>query len=210
MEGIRKDSNIRPFVFPEDAVQALSLSYSYAQYKNRVEGSPVKLQGIDTEGIRKTVFPEGVPFARGWMMPEAALSLLRSYGIPIAETLVATTPDEAADMAEKAGFPVVMKVRSERIVHKSDIGGIAVNLRDVDEVRRAFNNIKLKVEEAGKLDEMQGVIIQPMIKGGQEMIVGMSLDPLFGPLIMTGLGGVEVELLKDVAFAIHPLNDVEP
>lgn len=210
MEGIRKDSNIRPFVFPEDAVQALSLAYSYAQYKNRAEGSPVKLQGIDTEGIRKTVFPEGVPFARGWMMPEAALSLLKSYGIPIGEALVANTADEAEDMAEKAGFPVVMKVRSERIVHKTDIGGIAVNLRDVDEVRHAFNNIKLKVEEAGKLDEMQGVIIQPMIKGGQEMIVGMSLDPLFGPLIMTGLGGVEVELLKDVAFAIHPLNDVEP
>jgi len=210
MEGIRKDSNIRPFVFPEDAVQALSLAYSYAQYKNRAEGSPVKFQDIDTEGIRKAFFPEGVPFARGWMMPESALALLKSYGIPVAETLVATTADEAAAMAVKAGFPVVMKVRSQRIVHKTDIGGIAVGLRESDEVRHAFNAIKLKVEEAGKLDEMQGVVIQPMIKGGQEMIVGMSLDPLFGPLVMTGLGGIEVELLKDVAFAIHPLNDVEP
>lgn len=209
MEGIRKDSNIRPFVFPEDAVQALSLAYSYAQYKNRAEGSPVKFP-INTEEIRKCVFPEGGPVQRGWMMPEAALGLLKLYGINAADTVVAETPDEAAEMAEKIGFPVVMKVRSQRIVHKTDIGGIAVGLRDKEEVRRAFNDIKLRVETAGKLDEMQGVIIQPMIKGGQEMIVGMSLDPLFGPLVMTGLGGVEVELLKDVAFAINPLNDVEP
>jgi acetyl coenzyme A synthetase (ADP forming)-like protein len=209
MAGIRKDSNIRPFVFPEDAVQALSLAYSYAQYKNRPEGSPVRFQGIDTDGIRKAFFPESAS-AAGWMMPEAALQLLKSYGITVAETLVAMTAIEAAQMAERAGFPVVMKVRSQRIVHKSDIGGIAVNLRDSDEVRRAFNSIRSKVEEAGKLGEMQGVVIQPMIKGGQEMIVGMSFDPLFGPLVMTGLGGVEVELLKDVAFAIHPLNDVEP
>lgn len=209
MEGIRRDSNIRPFVFPEDAVQALSLAYSYAQYKNRAEGTPVKFP-VQTEEIRKMFFQEGRPMPRGWMMPETALELLRSYGIKTAETLVAMTADEAAEKAENAGFPVVMKVRSNRIVHKTDIGGIAVGLRDRDEVKKAFNDIKLKVEEAGKLDEMQGVIIQPMIKGGQEIIVGMSLDPLFGPLVMTGLGGIEVELLKDVSFAIHPLNDVEP
>lgn len=209
MEGIRKGSKMRPFVFPEDAVQALSFAYSYAQYRRRAEGQPVRFP-VDADAVRDRLFPPGRPPHRGWMMPEAALDLLGEYGINAAPTHVASTPDEAADMAAKAGFPVVMKVRSQRIVHKTDIGGIAVGLRDEGEVRKAFDAIKLRVEEAGRLDDMQGVVIQPMVRGGQEMIVGMSLDPLFGPLVMTGLGGVEVELLKDVSFAIHPLNDIEP
>ncbi|WKZ33943.1 MAG: GNAT family N-acetyltransferase [Thermodesulfobacteriota bacterium] len=208
MEGIRKEAGLRPFVFPEDAVQALSLSYTYSLYKHRAEGSPVRFPGLDTEAIRDSVFGDGAE--RGWMMPEAALDLLKQYGIKAVETRVAMDADAAARAAAELGFPVVMKVRSRRIVHKTDIGGIAVGLASEDEVRKAFNGIQLRVEEAGMLDEMQGVIVQPMIKGGQEMIIGMSVDPLFGPLIMTGLGGVEVELLKDVSFAIHPLNDIEP
>ncbi len=208
MEGIRRDTNLRPFVFPEDAVQALSLAYVYSQYKYRAEGSPVKFPGLDSDAIRKSVFKDGA--RRGWMMPEAALDLLRLYGIKAVETRVALDADEAVKAAANIGYPVVMKVRSQRIVHKTDVGGIAIGLRSADEVKRAFNDIKLKVEQAGLLDDMDGVIVQPMLKGGQEMIVGMSVDPLFGPLIMTGLGGVEVELLKDVSFAIHPLNDIEP
>ena len=208
MEGIRRDTNLRPFVFPEDAVQALSLAYSYSQYKYRAEGSPVRFPELDRDAIRKSVFKDGA--RRGWMMPEAALDLLRLYGIKAVETRIAMDADEAAKVAGNIGFPVVMKVRSQRIVHKTDVGGIAVGLRNAEEVRKAFNDIQLKIEQAGLLDDMDGVIIQPMLKGGQEMIVGMSVDPLFGPLIMTGLGGIEVELLKDVSFAIHPLNDIEP
>jgi len=208
MEGIRRDTNLRPFVFPENAVQALSLAYIYSQYKYRAEGSPVKFAELDGEAIRKRVFSDGA--GRGWMMPEAALDLLRLYGIKAVETRVALDAQEAVKAAGRIGFPVVMKVRSQRIVHKTDVGGIAIGLRNAEEVMKAFNDIKLRIEQAGLLDDMDGVIIQPMLKGGQEMIVGMSVDPLFGPLIMTGLGGVEVELLKDVSFAIHPLNDIEP
>jgi len=209
MSGIRKNSKMRPFVFPEDAVQALYLAYTYARYRERPEGAQVKFPGLDSEKTRKEFFPEGEPVKRGWMMPETALALLAAYGIRVAETLVAMSADEAARMAGKAGYPAVMKVRSRTIVHKTDIGGIAVGLRDAAEVRAAFEAIRGRVEAARRGD-MDGVIIQPMIRGGQEMIVGMSLDALFGPLVMTGLGGVEVELLKDVAFAIHPLNDIEP
>ena len=95
MAGIRKGSKMRPFVFPEDAVQALSLAHSYALYKERPEGAPVKFSGIDTEKIRKEFLPEGAPEKGGWMMPEAALALLKAYGIPVVETFVAMTPDEA-------------------------------------------------------------------------------------------------------------------
>ena len=146
---------------------------------------------------------------KGWLMPEEAIGLLNEYGITVAETLVARSAEEAALAADKLGYPVVMKIRSSRIVHKTDVGGIAAGLKDAEDVKRAFSMMRLRVESAGFAGETDGVILQRMAKGGQEMIVGMSQDPLFGPLVMIGLGGVSVELLKDVAFSIHPLRDAD-
>jgi acyl-CoA synthetase (NDP forming) len=108
------------------------------------------------------------------------------------------------------GLPVVMKVRSCTIVHKTDVGGIALDLTTEDQVRKAFDRIKAGIEALGRGEEMEGVILQPVLSDGQEMIIGMSQDPLFGPLIMVGLGGVHVEVVKDVAFSLHPLRDVDP
>ncbi|MBI1911375.1 MAG: acetate--CoA ligase family protein [Deltaproteobacteria bacterium] len=210
MEGIRRDTNLRPFVFPEDAVQALSFAYNYSNYKTMEEGRILKFPDIDTDVVRTAIFPQPAQVKRGWMMPEAALKLLQDYGINTVDTKVAYSEDEAAEAARRLGFPVAMKVRSAKIVHKTDVGGIAIGLRDAEEVRKAFTEMKLRLESLGRGPEMEGVILQPMVKGGQEMIVGMSIDPLFGPLVMIGLGGTQVELIKDVAFSIHPLRDVDP
>jgi acyl-CoA synthetase (NDP forming) len=116
----------------------------------------------------------------------------------------------AAQAAHEVGFPVAMKLRSTTLVHKTDVGGIALNLQNEEEVRTAFVTMRERMTAAGKAEAMEGVIIQPMMKGGQEAIVGMSLDPLFGPLLMVGIGGVHVELIKDVAFSLHPLTDKDP
>lgn len=210
MSELRKDPkfSLRPFVFPEDAVQALSLACNYSQYKHMEEGRIIKFPEIDPEGIRKA-FPENAFRTKGWMMPEDAMRLLRGYGIRAVETVVASTEDEAFLRAQAAGFPSVMKVRSKTIVHKSDIGGVAT-LRNADEVRKAFREMMERVGASGRLKEVDGVILQPLVDGGSEMIIGMSLDPVFGPLVMTGFGGVQVELIKDVAFSIHPLTDADP
>lgn len=212
MEVLRKDPAhaIRPFVFPEDAVQALSLAYSYSQYSKMEEGRLVKFPEIDAEKTRSTERVRKAISERGWMMPEAALALLKAYGINAVNTAAAYTEDEAAALADGLGYPVVMKVRSRKIVHKTDVGGIALNLRSADEVKMAFSGIKSRIEDAGLGAVMEGVVIQPMVSGGQEMIVGMSIDALFGPLVMIGLGGIQVELIKDVAFSIHPLRDLDP
>lgn len=206
MEGLRKETGLRPFTFPENAVQALSIAYSYARYKELPEGSVVKFPSVDGEKARKDA---GVN-KKGWLMPEKALGLLAGYGIPTAAAIAADTPGEAVSAAASIGFPVALKVRSSGIVHKSDIGGIAVGLKDKAEVEAAFGSISSRVEAAGLKGQMEGVIVQPMAKGGTEMIVGMSLDPVFGPLVMMGFGGTQVELIKDVAFSIHPLREFDP
>jgi acetyltransferase len=143
-------------------------------------------------------------------MPDDAIGLMAEYGIPTAACRVARSTDEAVAAAEAVGYPVAMKVRSTSIVHKTDVGGISLMLEGADAVRAAFERMQRKLAEAGLGAEADGVVIQPMALGGREVIVGMAEDPVFGPLVMLGLGGTEVEIHKDVAFALHPLTDLDP
>lgn len=203
--------SIPSYVFPEDAVQALALSYKYSLYKERQEGSMVRFKDIDRDGTRKELFGKVTPAMEGtWLMPEQAAWLLGRYGIPVSETRAAMTPEEAARQAADIGFPVAMKVRSTTIVHKTDVGGIRLGLDSEDDVAVAFREMALGLKKEGKKDGMQGVVVQPMADKGEELIVGMVQDPVFGPLIMMGFGGVRVEATKDIAFSLHPLASVDP
>jgi len=145
-----------------------------------------------------------------WLMPESAMGLLQRYGITALATVVASSAQEAAETAKKLGFPVVMKLRSTTILHKTDIGGVRLGLSSTQEVVQAYEDMAKRLKELGRENEMAGVTLQPEVSGGQEVILGMSQDPVFGPLVMVGLGGVQVEMLKDVAFSLHPLTDLEP
>lgn len=136
---------------------------------------------------------------------EAGL-LLRSAGVSVAETRLATTPDEAVEAAEALGYPVVMKIVSPDIAHKSDIGGVVVGVRDADGVRATFVEIDGAVRGAAPSAEIDGIAVQAMAPPGTEVIVGATTDPQFGPVMMFGLGGVFVEVMKDVAFRIVPLE----
>lgn len=199
------------FAFPEEAVQALARAYRYSQYRSREEGRVPRFRDIDGEKARSYVLSSVALNRDGtWLLPEVVSGLLKYYGIPSVDTRLAMTADGAVRQAKEIGFPVVMKVRSSTIVHKTDVGGIALGLSTEDEVTRAFEDISSNVQAAGRKKEMEGVVIQPMLPRGQEVIVGMSQDPTFGPLVMVGLGGVQVELIKDVAFSLHPLRDVDP
>lgn len=202
---------IPTYTFPEDAVQSLARAYQYSQYRGQEEGRVPRFPDIDADRVRKSVLsPVSLKQEGTWLMPEAAMSLLRDYGIPVAETRAAGSPEEAASMARELGFPVVMKVRSSTIIHKTDVGGIVLGLRSEEEVRQAFSEMAGRLRAHGLAAEMQGVMLQPMLSGGQEVIVGMAQDPVFGPLVMVGLGGIHVELLKDISFSIHPLTDLDP
>jgi len=133
--------------------------------------------------------------------------LLVAYGLPVVRTEVAYSGDEAAATAEAIGFPVVLKLFSETITHKTDVGGVILNLRDADAVRRAYQTISSSVREKAGEGHFLGVTVQPMVKTqGYELIVGSSIDQQFGPVLLFGTGGQLVEVFKDRALALPPLN----
>jgi acyl-CoA synthetase (NDP forming) len=127
--------------------------------------------------------------------------------LPFVQGTVATSAEEAAKLAQKIGYPVAVKLASHQIVHKTEMGGVRLNLADEHAVRDAFETIRARLAQVNKSDAMEGVLIQPMLSGGVEVMVGMTRDPLFGPLIAFGLGGIHVEILGDVQFRVTPLTD---
>jgi succinyl-CoA synthetase beta subunit len=131
---------------------------------------------------------------------------LREIGIPLAETIAATSPDEAVGVAERLGYPVVLKVDSPDIAHKTDVGGVRVGCRDAGAVRRAFPELIDEVRRRAPAARIHGVVVQRMVGGGTEMILGVKSDPLFGPAVVCGFGGVLVEVLRDVAVRVPPLG----
>jgi len=197
------------YPFPEEAVSALAKAAEYGEWLKRSKGSIPKIQGLKRQRAQKLIDATltSSPQRPLWLSAGAIVDLLDCYGIRIVETLVAKTPTEAAAAASKLGFPVAVKLASSTIVHKTDIGGVVLGLMSAKEVEKTFNDMKAKLTEMGRQAEMEGVTVQRMVTGGIEVIVGVTQDPSFGPLIMFGLGGVYAELAKDVAVRLHPLTD---
>ncbi len=135
-----------------------------------------------------------------------AKAILADAGVPVTTTKLATNADEAVSLAGELGYPVALKVISHTITHKSDIGGVELGLADADTVRAAFDRIAAAAHAAEPGSHMDGVSVQPMVATGTEVIMGMTQDAQFGPVLMFGLGGVLVEVLKDVAFRVVPLE----
>lgn len=132
--------------------------------------------------------------------------LVAEAGIPVVETKLAKTKAEAISISKKMRFPVVLKIVSPDIIHKSDIGGVKLGLANATQVGKAYTEIMAAAKKANKKADIQGISVQKMARTGVEVIMGMSKDAQFGPVLMFGLGGVFVEVLKDVAFRIVPLN----
>jgi acetate---CoA ligase (ADP-forming) subunit beta len=136
-----------------------------------------------------------------------AKDVLREAGVPVAKTTLATSADEAVKQAEAAGYPVVLKVVSPDIAHKSDAGGVVLNLNSADDVRASYDAIVASCTKHVPGARITGVAVQHMAPQGTEVIVGMTTDPQFGPVMMFGLGGIMVEVLKDVSFRLVPLKE---
>ena len=132
--------------------------------------------------------------------------LLKQWGIPVIETKLARTKKEAVSISKGIGFPVVLKIISPDVVHKSDFGGVRLGLANATQVSNAYSEIMLSMRQKYPKAAIQGVSVQPLARAGIEVIVGVSQDPQFGPVIMFGLGGVLVEVLKDVSFRIVPVT----
>ncbi len=144
--------------------------------------------------------------ASGTLPAEAAFRLFEEYGIPVVPTVFTRSADDAAAAAERMGFPVALKIESAQITHKSDVGGVALRLGNATDVREAYARIQSEVSRRAPNAKIDGVIVQRMAQEGVEMILGVKRDPLFGPVVLCGFGGILVELLKDVAVGIPPIS----
>jgi acetate---CoA ligase (ADP-forming) len=202
-------AGIPGYRFPESAVRALAAMHRHRLWLERPEGRVLEFD-VDREtvrGIIEAARAEG----RAKLGEADVLAVLRAYGIPVAETRIARSAAESAVAADEIGYPVVMKVVSPAIVHKSDVGGVRVGLRDAGEVRRAWAEMVEEIPRRAGVEPaaLEGILVQRMAPRGKEVIVGVQADPVFGPLLMFGLGGIYVEALRDVVFRLHPLTDVD-
>jgi acetyl coenzyme A synthetase (ADP forming)-like protein len=195
------------YAYPEAAARVLSKVSAYGVWRSQPLGtipefadvSPARAQAI----CRKALQERGA----GWLTTEETRALLQAFRLPVATGGIGRTAEEAVALARRLGFPVAVKLASHQIVHKTEIGGVLLNLKDEAAVRRAFEAIHERLSKEGNFEAMEGVLVQPMVSGGTECMVGMTLDPLFGPLLAFGLGGIHVEILGDVCLRVTPLTD---
>ncbi|WP_027366219.1 acetate--CoA ligase alpha subunit [Desulfotruncus alcoholivorax] len=189
------------FTFPEPAISCIGGLVRYNEMLQKQEEAVVQISGIDQRGA-KAVFYDVIKDNRLVLLGSEAAEVARCYGIPAAPTVLATSPEEAALEAEKMGYPVVLKVASPKILHKTDVGGVIVGLKNSDEVRSAYLEIMDNVHGYMPQAVVYGVEVQKMMPKGTELIIGMTKDVQFGPLVGFGLGGIYVNLLKDVSFRL--------
>ena len=195
------------YTYAEGSIRALKAMLRFVDWTKAPDGDVTEFK-VDMNKA-KAIFDKVKSEGRTNLLEDEGREILDAYGFPLPESSIATTEDEAVDAANKIGYPIVMKISSPQIVHKSDAGGVKVNLANDTEVRNGFKTI---MENAKKYDsnaEIKGVLIVEMVKGGKEMIIGSKLEPGMGPVVMLGMGGIYVEILKDVTFRLAPLTDQE-
>jgi len=203
-ERILKEGGVPCYANPSDAANALGALVRYGRLRQRDIGKPESLPGADAARARAVVGQAGKE-GRTVLSATDVYTIFEAYGIPVAPWNVAGTADEAAAAAARIGYPVVVKADSEKIDHKSDMGGVVVNLRDAAAVRATVQDLQGRLGKHGRLN----FLVQKFLPGGRELIVGASAERGLGHLVMFGLGGVYVEVLKDVVFKIAPVTRVE-
>jgi len=201
-------ARVPDYRFPEQAASALAALVRRAEWLALGPPVPAGAAGVRCEDARAVLERAGTPDG-GWLAPEDAARMLEAYGIAVPRVQAAGSAAQAAELARTMGFPVAMKVASPDITHKSDAGGILLGLASPEAVEQGFDTMMRSVRAARPDAKLLGVHLQKMLPPGQEVIIGAVRDPQFGPLVMFGSGGIEVEGLKDVAFALAPLPRVE-
>ena len=199
-----KQAGLPVYTFPEDASHALSALIRYRRWLERPVGKIVTYTDFHHDRIKDILDPCKAEGRHQLTLVEAQ-NVLRWAGIPVASWREARDPGEAVAIAAQLGFPVALKVSSSRIIHKSDVGGVRLKVRTPEDVHRLAAEM---LRGATTADPQATLVVQRMVSG-TETIFGVSVDPKFGPLMMFGLGGIFVEVLKDVAFRVHPISDVD-
>jgi len=204
------DCTLPVYMFPESAARALAAMHRYSLIRNRPEGKMHRFEAKADQA--EAVVMKAREQGRKWLSPSEVETVLSAYGFGMPRSVPCRDAGAAVAAAKTIGYPVVLKLVSADVLHKSDVGGVRADLRTDAEVRAAFDHIAgafSALKEKNPSFSMEGVLVQEMVRGGKETILGMTTDLNFGPVIMFGLGGVYVEVLKDIAFRVAPLTDVD-
>ena len=199
--------NMPFFMYAEEAADGLNRLNQQRKWMERPEG---KIPTFDVDYKRaQEIIAKSVNEGRAQLTTRESIDVLDAYGIRVCKSGFAKSEDEAVSIADSIGYPVVMKMTSKTTSHKTDVGGVRVNIQSAEQLRAEYQDLIAKLTEKGLLEGLEGVIIQEMVKGNREMVCGIATDPQYGPMMMFGLGGVFIEVMKDVTFRIAPLTDVD-
>ena len=201
------DVNMPFFMYAEEAAEGFNRLNQQRKWMERPQGSTpnYNVDKAKAESIIKQSLSEG----RAQLTTRESIDVLDAYGIRVCKSGFATNIDEVVEVGNRIGYPVVMKMTSKTTSHKTDVGGVRINIQSEEQLRNEYNDLIAKLTEKGLIDGLEGVIIQEMVKGNREMVCGIATDPQYGPMMMFGLGGVFIEVMKDVTFRIAPLTDVD-
>ncbi len=201
------ERGIPTFDMPERAVKAMASLCEYRRVRELLEGMSTPIpKGISTA---KSLIQKARAEKRKTLLEPEAIELIRRYGIPAVPTKLATSLEQAIELANEMGYPVALKIASPDILHKADVEGIALNIRDESELKEAYERISRSVSSNLPTAQIYGVTIQKMAPKGKEVIIGVNRDPVFGHVIMFGLGGALTELFKDISYRLTPLSPKE-
>ncbi|HEV2196042.1 MAG TPA: bifunctional acetate--CoA ligase family protein/GNAT family N-acetyltransferase [Candidatus Acidoferrum sp.] len=210
-EAALSAAGVPTFPYPDTAARAFDYMWSYSEHLRGLYETPAiadTLEGAEARRRKAEKLIRGVLTKKRTLLTEAeSKELLALYSIPTVTTKVARSAQKAVERASQIGYPVVLKLHSETVTHKTDVGGVKLNLSNAHEVRDAYRKIENSVSASAGREAFQGVTVQPMVRTeGYELILGSSLDPLFGPVLLFGSGGQLVEVYRDHALALPPLN----
>ena len=204
---ILANGDVPYYTYAEGSIRALKAMLTFT---NWVKNSPGKITKFTVKKDKvKKILDNAKREKRTALLEEEGQEILRAYGFPLPASKLAKTKKEAVSSAKKIGFPVVLKIASPQIIHKSDAGGVKVNLQNAKDVENAFDTIIKNAKKYNKKADIKGVLVVEMVKGGKEMIIGSKLEPGMGPVVMLGMGGIYVEVLKDVTFKLAPMTNIE-
>jgi 4-hydroxybutyrate---CoA ligase (ADP-forming) len=206
---IMSEGGIPYYLYSEPAIRTLKAMYDFKKWINEASNKRATLQFAKDTSKVKSIFENVRKNGRNNLLEEEGYEVLEAYGFPTPKSILCTTEQECVNAARQIGYPLVMKIVSPDIIHKSDAGGVKVGIKTDDELRNSFNTITENALKYKSDAKIKGVLVQEMVKSAKETILGASQDPTFGPVIMFGLGGIYVEVLKDVVFRIVPIDEQE-
>ncbi|MFL6498268.1 MAG: acetate--CoA ligase family protein [Nitrososphaera sp.] len=207
---IMSEGGIPYYLYSEPAIRTLKAIYDFKKWVDEASSNKrTNLQFAKDTVKVKSIFENVRKNGRSNLLEEEGYEVLKAYGFPTPKSILCTTEQECMDAAKQIDYPLVMKIVSPDIIHKSDAGGVKVGIKTDDELRNSFRTITENALKYNPDAKVKGVLLQEMVKDAKETILGASQDPTFGPVIMFGLGGIYVEVLKDVVFRIVPIDEQE-